>query len=70
MLGVIHDEDASHVELEPAPMLAIPEIERRMRWVSPFAEARWSWITSPGLPMLTGPLRTVSFMAGVRLETP
>ena len=43
--------------------------ERRMRWATPFLEARASWITSPDLPILTGPLRTISFLAGVRLET-
>jgi hypothetical protein len=37
-------------------------------WV-PFVEARAGWITSPGLPILTGPLRTLSLFAGVRLET-
>jgi hypothetical protein len=42
--------------------------ERRLRWGVPFIEARASWITSPGLPILTGPLRTVGLMAGVRLE--
>lgn len=43
--------------------------ERRLRWGVPFFEARAAWVTSPGLPILTGPLRTVSLMAGVRLET-
>ncbi|HZR07019.1 MAG TPA: hypothetical protein VFA79_00455 [Myxococcales bacterium] len=43
--------------------------ERRFHWGVPFAEARAAWITSPGLPILTGPLRTVALMAGVRLET-
>lgn len=43
--------------------------ERRLGWGVPFIEARASWITSPGLPILTGPLRTVALMAGVRLET-
>jgi hypothetical protein len=38
------------------------------RWV-PFLEARAGWITSPELPILTGPLRTLSLFAGVRLET-
>ena len=35
----------------------------------PFLEARAGWITSPGLSILSGPLRTVSLFAGVRLET-
>jgi hypothetical protein len=42
--------------------------ERRLGWGVPFLEARASWVTSPGLDILTGPLRTVSVMAGVRLE--
>jgi hypothetical protein len=29
LLGVVHDEDAAHVELDPVPMLAIPEVEGR-----------------------------------------
>jgi hypothetical protein len=48
---------------------ALLGIERRMRWVTPFAEARFAWIASPDLPMLTGSLRAISLMAGVRLET-
>lgn len=43
--------------------------ERRLRWGVPFLEARAAWVTSPDLPMLTGPLRTLSLLAGVRLET-
>ena len=43
-------------------------LERRMGLFVPFAEARAAWITSPGLPMLTGPLRTVTFFLGVRIE--
>jgi hypothetical protein len=43
--------------------------ERRFdRWV-PFIEARAGWINSPGLPILTGPLRTLTVFTGVRLET-
>ena len=44
-------------------------VERRVGRLVPFLEARAGWITSPGLPMLTGPLRTLSLFAGVRLET-
>jgi len=47
---------------------AIAGVERRFGWGTPFAEARAAWLTSPGLPMLTGPLRTISWLAGVRLE--
>jgi len=43
--------------------------ERRMGRLIPFLEARAGWITSPGLSILSGPLRTVSLFAGVRLET-
>lgn len=43
--------------------------EHRMGRLIPFLEARAGWITSPGLSMLSGPLRTVSLFAGVRLET-
>jgi hypothetical protein len=43
--------------------------ERRMRFVVPFVELRAGWITSSGLPILEGPLRTLSFFGGVRLET-
>jgi hypothetical protein len=43
--------------------------ERRMGRLIPFLEARAGWITSPDLPILTGPLRTLSLFAGVRLET-
>ncbi len=31
MLGVVHDEDALHVELEAAGLVTLPEIERRVR---------------------------------------
>ena len=31
LLGVVHDEDALHVELEAARLVAIPQIERRVR---------------------------------------
>jgi len=43
--------------------------EHRLRWVVPFLEARAAWVTSPALPMLEGPLRTLSLLVGVRLET-
>jgi hypothetical protein len=43
--------------------------ERRMRFVVPFVELRAGWITSSGLPILEGPLRTLTFLGGVRLET-
>ena len=43
--------------------------ERRMRIVVPFIELRAGWITSSGLPILEGPLRTLTFLGGVRLET-
>jgi hypothetical protein len=43
--------------------------ERRFRSVVPFVELRAGWITSSGLPILQGPLRTVSVFGGVRLET-
>jgi hypothetical protein len=42
--------------------------ERRIGIAIPFVEARAGWINSPGLPMLTGPLRTVTLMLGVRFE--
>ena len=29
LLGVVHDEDALHVKLEPARRVAVPEVERR-----------------------------------------
>ena len=29
LLGVVHDEDAPHVELQPARRIALPQIERR-----------------------------------------
>jgi hypothetical protein len=43
--------------------------ERRMGRFVPFLETRAGWITSPGLPALSGSLRTLSLIAGVRLET-
>jgi len=43
-------------------------LERRLRLFVPFAEARAAWISSPGLPMLTGPLRTLTLFLGVRIE--
>jgi len=42
--------------------------EHRFDRAVPFLEARAGWITSPGLPILTGPLRTLTLFAGVRLE--
>ena len=30
LLGVVHDEHALHVQLQPAAMLAVPQVERRM----------------------------------------
>jgi len=42
-------------------------LERRLRLFVPFAEARAAWISSPGLPMLTGPLRTLTLFLGVRI---
>ena len=42
--------------------------ERRIGIAIPFVEARAGWIDSPGLPMLTGPLRTVTLLLGVRIE--
>jgi hypothetical protein len=44
-------------------------IERRFRMAVPFVEARAGWVNSPGLPILTGPLRTLTLMLGVRIET-
>jgi len=44
-------------------------VERRLRSVVPFVELRAGWITGSGLPILEGPLRTVSVFGGVRLET-
>ncbi len=44
-------------------------LERRMRSVVPFLELRAGWITSSGLPILEGPLRTLLFCGGVRFET-
>jgi len=44
-------------------------VERRMRLAVPFLELRAGWITGPGSPILAGPLRSVSFFAGVRIET-
>jgi hypothetical protein len=43
--------------------------ERRFRFVVPFFEVRGGWINGSGLPILSGPLRTLTFMGGVRLET-
>jgi hypothetical protein len=43
--------------------------ERRFSRAVPFLEARAGWITSPGLPALSGPLRTLSLFAGVRFKT-
>ena len=31
LLGVVHDEHAPHVELDPVARLAVPQVERRMR---------------------------------------
>ena len=44
-------------------------IERRMRLAVPFLELRAEWITGPGSPVLVGPLRSLSFFGGVRIET-
>jgi hypothetical protein len=44
-------------------------VERRMRLAVPFLELRAGWITGPGSPILVGPLRSLSFFAGVRFET-
>jgi hypothetical protein len=43
--------------------------ERRLRSVVPFVELRAGWITGSGLPILEGPLRTLSVLGGVRFET-
>jgi hypothetical protein len=45
-------------------------VERRMRLAVPFLELRAGWITGPGSPVLVGPLRSLSFFGGVRIETP
>ena len=44
-------------------------VERRMRLAVPFLELRAGWITGPGSPVLVGPLRSLSFFGGVRIET-
>ena len=44
-------------------------VERRMRLAVPFLELRAGWITGPGSPILVGPLRSVSFFGGIRIET-
>lgn len=43
-------------------------IERPFGRAVPFLEARAGWLASADLPNLTGPLRTLSLFAGVRLE--
>jgi len=43
--------------------------EHRFGIAIPFLEARAGWVASPDSPILTGPLRTLSLLAGVRLET-
>ncbi len=43
--------------------------EHKLGLAIPFLEARAGWVASPGSPILTGPLRTFSLLAGVRLET-
>ncbi len=52
-----------------APGLQISAgFERRMTATVPFVELRAGWISGSGLPNLSGPLRTMSVLAGVRFE--
>jgi hypothetical protein len=44
-------------------------VERRMRLAVPFLELRAGWVNGPGTPILVGPLRSLSFFGGVRIET-